>query len=176
MKSPDSTRGNATGRIAPPSSSRARILVADDNNFILHCLRLLLQTMAYDVVDTVTNGEALVRHAAELRPDLIITDISMPRMDGIQAARFILQHTPEVPIIFLTSHTDHHMIRYGFEVGGRGYLVKDDMSTELDDAVKAVLKGKVYLSRSIMTPIPAYHVGASAHPHDMLATAHHAAS
>lgn len=129
---------------------RIRILIADDNDFMRHCIRLILTRVGCDVVAAVTNGEELVAAAALHPHDLIITDIHMPRMNGLQATREILRRHAGARVILLTSDDDYETARVGFEIGSMGYVVKDGMVSDLRDAMEAVLQGKVFLSGCVV--------------------------
>lgn len=127
-----------------------RILIADDNDFMRHCIRLILNREGCEVAAAVANGEELVAAAASLPHDLIITDIHMPRMNGLQATREILRRHASARVILLTSDDDYETARVGFEIGAMGYVVKDGMISDLRDAMEAVLQGKVFLSGCVV--------------------------
>jgi DNA-binding NarL/FixJ family response regulator len=129
---------------------RIRILVADDNDFMRHCVRLVLTREGCEVVATAADGEELVACAALHPHDLIVTDIHMPRMNGLQATREILRRHAGSRVILLTSDDDYETARTGFEMGAMGYVVKDGMTSDLRDAVEAVLAGKVFLSGCVL--------------------------
>jgi two-component system, NarL family, response regulator NreC len=138
------------GRHETKDSKRIRILVADDNDFMRHCIQLLLARDGFEVVDSVVDGEALVSSADRHAHDLVITDIHMPRMNGLQATREILSRHAGTPVILLTSDDDYETARMGFEIGAMGYVVKDDIATDLEAAIEAVLTGKAFLSGCVV--------------------------
>jgi len=111
-----------------------------------HCIRLVLTREGCEVVAAAADGEELVACAALHPHDLIISDIHMPRMNGLQATREILRRHAGSRVILLTSDDDYETARTGFELGAMGYVVKDGMTSDLRDAVEAVLAGKVFLS------------------------------
>lgn len=129
---------------------RIRILIADDNDFMRHCIRLLLSREGCEIVAAAANGEELVACAAQYPHDLIVTDIHMPGMNGLQATREILRRHAGARVILLTSDDDYETARTGFEIGAMGYVVKDGMVSDLRDAVEAVLAGKVFLSGCVV--------------------------
>ncbi len=120
---------------------RPRVLLADDQAAALALLEQLLQT-EFDVVATVRDGQALVDAAARVSPDAIVTDISMPVLDGIEAAREILGRNPSARVVFVTVHADPLLMRRGLAVGGLGYVPKVSAGEELVLAVRAALRGE----------------------------------
>lgn len=121
-----------------------------------HCVRLLLTREGCEIVDAVADGEALVASAANTPHDLVITDIHMPRMNGLQATREILRRHAGSRVILLTSDDDYETARAGFEVGAMAYVVKDNMISDLRDAIEAVFAGKVFLSGCVIRHAHAY--------------------
>ena len=116
-------------------------MLADDQAAILALLAQLLQT-EFDVVATVRDGRALVDAVARVSPDAIVTDISMPFLDGIEAAREILCRNPSARVVFVTVHADPLLMRRGLAVGGLGYVAKVSAGEELVPAVWAALRGE----------------------------------
>ena len=100
----------------------------------------------FDVIAAVTDGRQAVSEALRLQPDIVVLDIGMPEMNGIEAARHILQHLPHTPIIFVTQQLDAHYARTAFAAGCRGYVAKHSAATELFDAVAAIFAGRYYVS------------------------------
>jgi DNA-binding NarL/FixJ family response regulator len=127
--------------------NRATIILADDHQHIATQLRYLLSE-TFEVVAVVGDGQALVKAAARLHPDMVVTDISMPGMDGIQAAREMLTRQPMLRIVFITVHEDIALARIAMEVG-QGYVVKASAGDELVEAVNAVLNGGRFVSASL---------------------------
>jgi len=126
---------------------RATIILADDHPHVATQLRYLLGE-TFEVVAVVDDGHALVQAAARLRPDMVVTDISMPGMDGIQAAREMRHHQPSLRIVFITVHDDVALARIAMEVG-QGYVLKASAGEELVEAVNAVLGGGKFVSASL---------------------------
>jgi len=122
-----------------------RILIADDHTLVAEACRKLLES-DYEIVATVGDGRALVRAVAELRPQLIIVDVSMPRLNGLDAGQQAKELLPSVKLIFLTMNHDADLAAEAFRRGASGYLLKTCAASELTVAVREVLKGKSYLS------------------------------
>jgi DNA-binding NarL/FixJ family response regulator len=120
---------------------KPRVVLADDQAAILAVLAKLLQT-EFDVVATVRDGPALVDAVARVSPDAIVTDISMPFLDGIEAAREILCRNPSARVVFVTVHADALMMQRGLAVGGLGYVAKVSAGEQLVPAVWAALRGE----------------------------------
>ena len=126
-------------------TAQVRVLIADDHQEMLEDIQDLLEP-EFEVVGSATTGEGLLSAAADLKPDVIITDISMPQMDGIEATRNILQTAPASKIILLTIHSDPAMVRLGLSVGALGYVLKFKAGQELAGAIREVLQGNRYVS------------------------------
>jgi DNA-binding NarL/FixJ family response regulator len=128
--------------------NRSRILIADDHNLVAELCKKVLET-EFDVVGTVTNGRALVRAASELQPDVIIVDIAMPVLNGLDAAQQVKDEFPAVKLIFLTMNNDVEVAAEAFRRGASGYLLKTCATSQLVNAVRDVLRGRTYLSPSL---------------------------
>ena len=127
-----------------------RILIADDHKIILDGLRSLLEKNgALTVVGQASDGLTAVRLAAELSPDLVIMDISLPGLNGIDATRRILEANPRVKVIALSMHKDGRYIAEALKGGAMGYLLKESAFDELTAAIRTVMTGQCYLSVSI---------------------------
>jgi len=131
---------------------RPRVLLADDHSLMLAGLRRLVEETC-DVVGAVEDGRALVEAVQHLEPDLILLDISMPLLNGIDAARQIRKLHHPAKLIFLTMHTSPSYVTEAFHVGASGYLLKRSAPMELPLAIEAVLKGQQYLTPSITKPV-----------------------
>jgi DNA-binding NarL/FixJ family response regulator len=125
-----------------------RVLLADDHALMLDGFSNLLQPK-YAVVGTVEDGRALVDAAVRLTPDLIILDITMPILNGIDAAREIRKRLPEVKLLFVTMHTSPTYLQAALEAGANGYAVKSSGRSELLAAVEKVLAGSRYITPGI---------------------------
>lgn len=132
--------------------SKPRVLMADDLSIVLTGVRKLIEDRC-EVVGMVENGRALVEAAERLRPDLIILDISMPLMNGLDAARQIKNVCLEAKLIFLTMHTSPRFVTGAFKAGGNGYVLKHSASDELVQAIDTVLNGHTYLTSAIIQPM-----------------------
>jgi len=126
--------------------NRARILIADDHTLVAELCKKLLDA-EFDVVGTVCDGRALVRAAESLKPDVILLDIAMPLLNGLDAGQQMKQLFPAVKLIYLTVNSDAEVAAAAFRCGASGYLLKTCASSELVTAVREVLWGKSYLSR-----------------------------
>ena len=125
--------------------NRARLLLADDHSETRALLLALLQP-EFDVVAQVQDGHALVSRAEELLPDVIVTDISMPGLDGIAAATAILCKRPAARIVFVTVHSDLSLVKIGLAMGALGYVLKLAAGEDLVPAVFAALRGERHVS------------------------------
>jgi DNA-binding NarL/FixJ family response regulator len=127
-----------------------RILLADDHQILRDGLRSMIANEAgMSVVAEAGDGRQAVRLAKELRPDIVIMDISMPDMNGIDAARKIVRNLPGVKVLALSMHSDRRFILGMLEAGAFGYLIKDCAFNELVSAVRSVALGQIYLSPGI---------------------------
>jgi two-component system, NarL family, response regulator NreC len=127
---------------------RARVLLADDHLAVAEGLHAVLEP-EFDVIATVGDGHALVAAAATLTPDVIVTDIAMPGLDGIAAAGEILRMHPTTRIVFVTVHNDAELLQKGLATGALGYVLKLTAGEELVPAIHAALRGKQYVSPRI---------------------------
>jgi len=127
---------------------RPTIMIADDHAFVADACRKLLEP-EFDVVATVGDGRALVRVAANLKPQVIIVDIGMPMLNGLDAGYQVKQLLDSVKLVFLTMNTDPALAAEAVRRGASGYLLKTCAALELIAAVREVLKGRFYLSPAI---------------------------
>jgi len=131
-------------------SDKTRIILADDHPLLRKALRDLLEKeAAFDIVGEAGDGEEAVRLATEIKPDVLIMDISMPNMDGLQATQQIKARCPEVAVLVLTVHTDDESILEILKAGAAGYLIKSAFGNEVVHAVRAVFTGDMVLSPQI---------------------------
>lgn len=122
-----------------------RVLLADDHPMVLEGVAKLVEDFG-EVVGKVEDGRALLEAASRLNPDVVVMDISMPSLNGLESARHLLKLVPQCKIIFLTMHADPSYITAAFEAGASGYLLKRSAGSELKQAVKTVLAGRQYLT------------------------------
>jgi len=131
-------------------SSLVRILEVDDFEPWRHFVRSILQVNTeLQIVDVASDGLEAVQKAEELQPDLIVLDISLPKLDGIDAARQIRTVAPNSKILFLSQVSDPDVVRTAFRLGARGYVIKDDAVRDLVAAVEAVIVGKQFVSNGL---------------------------
>jgi DNA-binding NarL/FixJ family response regulator len=134
---------------------RVRVLIVEDFIPFQKMIQLILQELPeLQVVGMVDDGLEAVRKAKELRPDLVIMDIGLPKLNGIESARSILQVYPQCIILFLTQESSLDIVRDAFRLGARGYVKKEYAVAELLQAVSAVLDGKQFVSSGISNPSP----------------------
>lgn len=131
---------------------KPRLLMADDHSIMLAGLRKLVEGMC-DVVGAVEDGRALVEAAEQSRPDLILLDISMPLLNGMDAARLIKKSVPDAKLIFLTMHASPVFATEALQTGASGYLLKQSAASELPQAIETVLRGQTYLTPTITRPV-----------------------
>lgn len=125
--------------------TRPRILLADDHTMVLEGLRKLLEE-EYELVGMVEDGRTLVKVARQQNPDVIVLDISMPQLNGLDAARQLHKLLPNCKLIFLTMHADPTYAKEAFQVGASAYLLKRSAASELTQAIQAVLKDQFYVT------------------------------
>jgi DNA-binding NarL/FixJ family response regulator len=126
------------------SSSGLRVLIADDYDAVRVGLCTILRSVGMDVCAQAKNGEEAVEKSIQCRPDLIILDISMPGLGGIEAARQIRTFLPDVPILFFTMHNTPQVLAIAQSVGAQGFVTKDQMATKLVEAVDALLHKQTF--------------------------------
>jgi len=129
-------------------ASRSRVLIADDHTLIAELCKKLLET-EFDVVGTVSDGRALVRAAGELEPDVIVVDVAMPVLNGLDAGKQVKEMLPAVKVIYLTMNPDVEVAAEAFRRGAHGYLLKTCAASELVLAVRDVLRGKSFMSAAL---------------------------
>lgn len=125
--------------------SKVRILVADDHPGVRELVEDIVQS-TFEVVGTVGNGKALVETALRLQPDVIITDVSMPILSGIEAAKRLQESGSRAKVVFLTVHADSDFVNACLNAGASGYVVKIRMDSDLLRAVREALAGRIFLS------------------------------
>lgn len=129
-----------------------RILVVDDHAIVRRIIcSLLCGDPRLSVICQAASGEAALQSARELSPDVVLLDIGLPGMSGIEVGKHIRQFCPESQIIFLSQHESPQMVRAALEAGGQGYVAKTDAGGELLKAIAAVRAGKQFISQRIMS-------------------------
>ena len=130
-----------------------RILIADDHAVVREGLRMILEARGeMTVVGEALDGRDAIEKAEKLKPDVIIMDIAMPQMNGIEATRIICERLPEVKIIILSMHhTNEHIFR-AIQAGARAYVLKESAGTGVAKAIQAVMKGEYYFGAGVEAP------------------------
>ena len=127
--------------------SKIRILLADDHTVIRIGLKLLLERQPdFEVVGEADDGLAAGKLAAQLEPDVIVMDVAMPNLNGIEATRQIVTAHPKIAVVILSMHSDESYVMRALKAGARGYLLKDSAEAELIQAVRTVVTGKSFFS------------------------------
>jgi DNA-binding NarL/FixJ family response regulator len=131
-------------------SDRVKILLADDHTIVRQGLKLILSAHEdLEVVGEAANGREAVELADKLRPDLVLMDVQMPELNGIEAAKKMVAAHPRVRILVLSMHKEAVYVREILKAGARGYILKDAIDTELLNAIRSVAKGDGYISRAV---------------------------
>lgn len=131
-----------------------RIIIADDHGLIRKGLRTIIEIESdMQVIGEAEDGEKLLEFLIREQPDMIIIDISMPRLNGIDAIRKVVEQYPEIRILMLTMHRNSQYFYKAISAGAHGYLMKDDSDTELLTAIDTVRSGKTYISPQLSTEI-----------------------
>jgi two-component system, NarL family, nitrate/nitrite response regulator NarL len=132
--------------VQPAASPALRVLVADDHEMVRIGLCTMLQSCQIEVCGQAKNGQEAVERSRQLSPDLIILDISMPVLGGIEAAQQIRVFLPDVPILFFSTHNASQLIAIAKSVGAQGFVTKDQMAVRLLEAVDALRNKKTFFS------------------------------
>lgn len=130
---------------------KPRVLLADDHKIVLEGLRGLLSA-EFELVGEAANGQELLERARELAPDVVVADISMPLLNGIDAVRKMREEGGTAKVVFLTMHPDVVYATRALDVGASGYVLKHSASDELVEAIKVALRGGTYLSPQVRNP------------------------
>jgi DNA-binding NarL/FixJ family response regulator len=129
--------------------SPVRVLLADDHTLLREALRRSLESSRVSIVGEAADGEQAIQLAHELRPHVVLMDVSMPGMDGVEATRAIRSQLPEVDVVMLTMHADHSVIGAAFRAGAAGYLVKDCTTDDILATIETVAAGDTALSQEL---------------------------
>jgi len=133
---------------------RIRILLADDHAVVRQGFKMILSAQPdMEIVGEAGNGREAVEQAEQLRPDVIVMDVAMPELNGIEATRRLLASTPHARVIALSMHKDSVYVREILRAGARGYLLKDSGAGDLVSAVRAVASGESYLSPAVSNAV-----------------------
>jgi DNA-binding NarL/FixJ family response regulator len=136
---------------------RPRVILADDHMLVLDGLRKLLDSEC-EVVGAVQDGRALLAAAEKLRPDVILLDIAMPLLNGVEAARHLRRTVPDAKLVFVTMHADGAYVSGALRAGASGYVLKQSAASELLTAIREVVKGRTYVAplarKYLSQPLP----------------------
>lgn len=132
--------------------SRPRVLLADDHRIVAEGLKGLLDE-EFELVGIVEDGRAMVKAALELRPDVIVADISMPHLNGIEALAQLKRDNPNVRVVFLTMHRDVAYARRALEAGAAGFVLKHSAAAELVLAVRSALQGRTFIAPELAAEV-----------------------
>lgn len=127
---------------------RPRVFLADDHTLLLEAFRKLLEPK-YDVVGTATDGRQMLSQVRKLQPDVVVLDISMPRLNGFDAGEKLKKILPRVKLLFLTQNEDPDMVAEAFRIGANGYLLKNSAASELFQAIDTVINRGNYVTPAI---------------------------
>ena len=139
---------------------RPKILLADDHAIVRDGLRLMLEK-DFEIVGAVDDGRALVKEAARLAPDVVIMDISMPMLNGVEATRQLRQSLSRIKVVVLTMHADVTYATEALDAGASGYVLKNSPSEEIKTAIRKALAGKTYVSPKIAQQVVPFLVTGS---------------
>ncbi|MGH9447412.1 MAG: response regulator, partial [Terriglobia bacterium] len=127
--------------------AQLKILLADDHEVVRKGLRAFLESHAgWKVVDEASDGREAVEKARQLRPEVVVLDITLPQLTGLEAARKILAESPGMRLVFFTMHNSEQMVYEALNTGAQGYVLKSDSSSDLVSAIEATSRRQVYLS------------------------------
>jgi len=148
MRRPAGSAGGLAEHVAMERRNRARLLIADDHTLVAEACRSVLEPR-FEVVGIVNNGRTLLQAATSLRPDIVIVDIAMPHLNGLDAGQQLKELIPSLKLIYLTMNTEPEVAAEAFRRGASGYVLKTSAAEELVTAIHRVLKNESYLSPSI---------------------------
>lgn len=140
-----SSPGSSVRPFRPGVMARPRVLLADDHKLLLEAFQKLLEP-EFEIVGTVTDGRSLLATAPNLKPDVIVVDISMPLLNGLEAARRLQQSLPAVKLVFLTMSQEVSLAAEAFHLGASAFVVKSSAASELRRAIQLALRGKTYMT------------------------------
>ena len=145
-----------------------RIVLADDHALVRQGIKSLLEREGLQVVGEASDGREAVHHAEALSPDIVVMDIGMPTLNGMEAARELARCCPKVKPILLTQHDEPQYVSAALKAGVKGYVLKSQVSSDLIHAIQQVMRGQVYLSPGISAAVMAAYHGKAEMPADPL--------
>lgn len=125
------------------------VLLVDDHSLVRRGFRRILEDDGMRVVGEASNGLEAIHMANELKPQVIVMDLSMPQLDGVQATKEIVKSLPETQVLILSMHSDDNYVRNALDAGAKGYLLKSAIDVDLVGAIKAVSEGKRYIGSGL---------------------------
>jgi DNA-binding NarL/FixJ family response regulator len=146
-----------------------RILLADDHCIVRQGLRALLEGAGFEVIGEAADGQEAVRLVETLKPDVVVLDLIMPTLNGLDAGRQILQRHPGMPVLLLTMHTEEHHVAAALRAGVKAYLLKTQAAEDLVRAIREVVRGHVFLSAAISRVVVDGYVSGVPAPGESLA-------
>lgn len=147
---------------------RIRVILADDHEMIRQGLKALIEQHRIEVVGEAANGHEAIRLTEELHPDVAVVDLAMPLLNGLDAARQIVQASPTTKTILLTQHAEDQYVMEALRAGIRGYVLKSQATLELIQSIREVYKGTMYLSPGVSRPLVEAYLAKTDRPSDPL--------
>jgi two-component system, NarL family, response regulator YdfI len=142
---------------------KINVLIADDHLVVREGLKLILETNdSYHVIGEAADGEAAIRLSEQLVPDVILMDLNMPRMSGLEAVELLRQRQPEIPVVILTTYNEDDLMRSGLLLGAKGYLLKDASRDDLFRTIEAAVRGETLLMPEVTARLFTAHAGSPA--------------
>lgn len=135
---------------------RAKVLIADDHRMVAEGLRSLLEP-EFELVGIVEDGRALLEAVEKLKPDVLVVDVSMPLLNGIDAVRLLKKRQKDIAVVFLTMHLDVAYAASAFEAGASGYVLKHSAPSELVTAIQSALMGRTYITPMLAGELLQFH-------------------
>ncbi len=145
-----------------------RVVLADDHVLVRQGLKSLLEREGFQVVAEASDGQEALRHAQSLKPEILVMDISMPILNGLEAARQICLSSPQIKTILLTQHDEEQYLSEALEAGVKGYVLKSQVASDLINAMRQVSRGGVYLSPGVSSAVMEAYRSKSEKPKDPL--------
>ncbi len=136
-----------------------RVLLADDHTIVRQAIKVALALEGFEVIGEASDGREAINQCKQLQPDVAVIDISMPRLNGIEAAREILKTCPNAKVVMLSEHRADRYVLESLQAGVHGYVLKSETSAELAQAIFAVCKGQTYVSPAVLPALKAHQVG-----------------
>ena len=146
-----------------------RILLADDHPIVRQGVRVLLEREGFEIVGEATDGREAVELAQQTKPDVAVLDLTMPRLNGLDAGRELLRNGDTLNVILLTMHTEAHQVAAALRAGVRGYVLKTQAAEDLVRAIQEIVTGRIFLSPTVSTVVVNGYLSGEKAPPDPLA-------